>query len=181
MRLFLLSFTLVALLSAISGYIALYTPKFSRPSNVYTYPQEYLKIFTDIEAATKQNRVNEALDLCNDAIANAPDQKVVAKAYFLRSKVYKQSNDIENAKKDILYAKEIDFETFSTKAAYSFIKSLRELTLYESELFSNRKKDFREDLKPSLYYILVLFGASALILLIRSLSFIQKENSEETV
>lgn len=181
MRLFLLSFTLVALLSAISGYIALYTPKFSRPSNVYTYPQEYLKVFSDIETATKENRVNDAIDLCNDAIASAPDQKVVAKAYFLRSKAYKHSNDIENAKKDVLYAKEIDFETFSTKAAYSFIKSLRELALYESELFSNRKKDFREDLKPSLYYILVLFGASALILLIRSLSFIQKENSEETV
>ena len=181
MKLFLLSFALVTLLSSISGYIALYTPKFARPSNVYTYPQEYLKIFADIEVATLNNRVNEAIDLCNDAIATAPDQKVVAKAYFLRSKAYKQSNDIENAKKDILYAKEIDFETFSNKAAYSFIKSLRELALYESELFSNKKKDFREDLKPSLYYMLILLGGSALILLIRSLSFIQKENSEETV
>lgn len=168
MKLFFMSLFLVSILSGISGYIALYTPKFSRPSNVYTYPQEYLKVFVQIEDATKNNRPREAIDLCNEAITTAPDQKVVAKSYFLRSKAYKQMNDIDNAKKDLLYAKEIDFETFSTKAAYSFSKSLRELVLYESELFSNRKKDYREDLQPSLIYMIGLIGFSALIVFFRA-------------
>lgn len=167
---------LVFMLSGISGYLALYTPKFSRPSNAYTYPQEYLKVFEQIEAVTKEKHFNEAIVLCNEAITTSTEQKVVAKSYYLRSKAYYQLNDFENAKKDVLYAKEIDFETFSAKATYSFVKSLREFALYESELFSNRKKNYEDELKPSAYYAIALIVFSAFIFIFKAiLSFKKKK------
>lgn len=175
MRFFLLSFSCVVLLSGLSGYYALYTPKFSRPSNVYVYPNEYLKAFDQIELAIIEKRYDEALLLCNEAILSATDKRVVAKSYFLRSKIYYKNQDIENAKKDLLYAKEIDFETFSSKAAYSFIKSLRELQLYESELFSGAKKDLKKELIYSIYYGVVLICLISLIILLKTAHIPQRK------
>ena len=75
---------------------------------------------------------------------------------------------MEDAKKDLLYAKEIDFNTFSTKAAYSFIKSLRELQLYESELFSGARTDIKKEMIYSVYYGVVLISIISLITLLRA-------------
>lgn len=180
MRLFLTSLIFVFLFSAISGYFALYLPKFSRPKDTYTYPVEYITKFTDIEEKirTKIN-LDKALLTCNDIILSSDDKKVVAKAYYLSSKIKHLQNNIKDAKKDLLYAKEIDFETFSKRATYSFVKSLREFTLYESELFSQKKKLYIEDLKPSIYYVSGLIFFIFLTLFFRTLSLIRKSERKE--
>lgn len=175
MKLFITSLFLVVALSWISGYFALYTPKFSRPNNAYSYPQEYLLAFEQIEKMIIENNWKDAFSLCNEVILSAGDKKVVAKSYYLRSKVYFHTNDIVNAKKDLLYAKEIDFDTFSQKATYSFVKSLREFVLYESELFSNHKKNYVDDLKPSVYYSIALIAFTALVFTFKAIYSFRKK------
>jgi len=180
MRFFLAAFFLVFTLSWISGYFALYTPKISRPKNTYEYPKEYLLIFEEIENKINEKKFEGAALLCNEVILSATDKKVVAKSYYLRSKVYYHTQDFENAKKDLLYAKEIDFETFSTRATYSFIKSLREFVLYESELFSNRKKEYTEDLKPSVYYTIGLVVFSIFAFIFKAIVSFKKNKQKES-
>lgn len=169
MKLFIYSLVCVVLLSGVSGYYALYTPKFSRPSNIFSYPEEFLKHVEEIETHLKNKQANEVIQMCNEEILSASDKKVIAKTYFLRSKAYHQLGEIEDAKKDLLYAKEIDFETFSNRAAYSFIKSLRELQLYESELFSGSPKNIKKEMMYSVYYGVVLFCMICLITLLRAI------------
>lgn len=170
MRIFLSALLFVVFMSGISGYYALYTPKFQRPKDTYTYPVEYLQKFESIETRLDQkNNLDELLTLCNEMILTSSDKKVVAKAYFLSSKIKVFQNNLEGAKKDLLYAKEIDFETFKKRATYSFVRSLREFTQYESELFSKRKKLYMEDLKPSIYYVFGLIIFIFLTLFIKTL------------
>lgn len=168
MKLFFSSLLCVMILSALCGYIALYTPKIPRSSNVTAYPEEFIRHFENIEARLKDKQANEVIQMCNETILTAVDKKIVAKAYFLRSKAHHQLGNLEDAKKDLLYAKEIDFNTFSTKAAYSFIKSLRELQLYESELFSGARTDIKKEMIYSVYYGVVLISIISLITLLRA-------------
>lgn len=168
MKFFISALCFVSILTWLSGYYALYTPKISRPSNVVVYQEEFLERFNTIEEHLSHHKFEEALTLCNEVILSATDKKTVAKAYYLRSKANHLLNENDSAKKDLLYAKEIDYETFKIKATYSFVKSLRDFQLYESELFSGNKKNINKELIYSLYYGIGLLCALCLIVLYRT-------------
>ncbi len=175
MRIFLVSLFSVVLFSSVSGYFALYTPKSSHPIINNARHQEFLKLFEKIETQLQNKNSEEVIALCNEAILTASDKTNVAKAYFLRSKAHYQLKKVDEAKKDLLYAKEIDFETFSKKAKYSFVKSIRELQLYESEIFSGAPKNIKKELVYSLYYVVVLICFMSLIIIFKVVRIPQRK------
>jgi hypothetical protein len=169
MRLFVFSTIFVCIATYISGYFALYLPKRGAPQPNKDYPVEFKKPIEDMVRSLNDEKYSTVIDLANQLIIYATDHRVVATAYFLRSKANFGLKNINEAKKDLLYAKQLEFDNFSKTTRYTFINSLRSLALYESELFSGHKKDYLIDIAPSIYYVFALLFIGVLTFAFRQL------------
>jgi len=174
---FFLSSIFITILSLICGHYAMFVVPHHAHKKPYQYSKQDTSILLSIQKDIKTNK-QKALQEASTLALSSKDIHAVSKAYFLRSQINFLQNNIHDAKKDLAYAKEIEFDTFSKTAKYPFIKSLRSLAQYESQLNSGYKKSYIQDLVPTFYYLLGMFVFIVIVTLIKLGLF--KKNKEIT-